>query len=213
MVQLFEKGLPVGNWYDKYNTRNPLARYLVRNFLRVVKELLDSVQNDVTSITDLGCGEGHLTDYICTLKIVEKIKACDLSTQVIDIARKNAPSPKIDFYSKDIYEIGEQEQADLIVCCEVLEHLKYPEKALDKIRQVTNKYCLLSVPCEPVWRIMNLCRGKYIKNYGNTPGHINHWSSGAFAKLVRVYFDIITIRKAMPWTIVICKKDKNMFND
>jgi len=206
MAKLLENGVPIGNWYDKYNTQNPVARYLVRNFLRTIKELLDPIKNDITSITDVGCGEGYLTNHIHTLNIAEKIKACDFSSQVIDIARKNTSSLKIQFYTKDIYEIGEQEQADLIVCCEVLEHLKYPEEALNKIRQVTNKYCLLSVPCEPVWRIINLCRGKYIKNYGNTPGHINHWSSGAFANLVCIYFDIMTIRKALPWTIVFCKK-------
>jgi ubiquinone/menaquinone biosynthesis C-methylase UbiE len=206
MAQILEKGIPVGNWYDKYNTQNPIARYLVKNFFLVIGEILYSIQTDIVSITDLGCGEGDLTNYICNLNIVEKINACDSSSKVIGIAKKNSKSSKINFYLKDIYEIGEQEKADLIVCCEVLEHLKYPEKALNKIKQVTNKYCLLSVPCEPIWRVMNLCRGKYITKCGNTPGHINHWSSGSFADLVHIYFDIMTVRKVLPWTVVICKK-------
>lgn len=206
MAQLLEKGVPVGNWYDKYNTKNPVARYFVRNYLRSIKELLGPIQSDIASITDVGCGEGYLTSHIYSLNIAEKIKGCDFSSQIIDIARKNASSPAIHFYTKDIYEIDKKEEADLIVCCEVLEHLKYPEEALDKIRQVAKKYCLLSVPCEPIWRIINLCRGKYIKNCGNTPGHINHWSSGAFVKLVGNYFVIMTIRKVLPWTMLICKK-------
>ena len=98
MAQLLDEGVPVGNWYDKYNTQNPVAKYLVRNFFRTIKELLDPVRNEITSITDLGCGEGYLTKYIYTLNIVEKIKACDFSSKVIDIAKKNAQGLKIDFY-------------------------------------------------------------------------------------------------------------------
>lgn len=206
MAQILENGIEAGNWYDKYNTKNPIARYLLEKFLQSVKELLNPAKNDIASITEVGCGEGYLTNYLNSLNITKNIQGCDFSAQIIEIANKNTSNPSIRFYTKDIYEIDKKEQADLIVCCEVLEHLKDPEKVLKKIKQVTNKYCLFSVPNEPVWRILNLCRGKYIRNFGNTPGHTNHWSSSSFLKLISNYFDIIALRKPLPWTMVLCKK-------
>lgn len=206
MARILENGIHAGNWEDKYNTKNPIARYLLDNFLKSIKELLKPVKEEISSITEIGCGEGYLTNYLGSLNITKNIQGCDFSSQIIEIAAKNIHNTAIKFHTKDIYEIGKQEEADLIVCCEVIEHLKYPEEALKKIKQVTNKYCLLSVPSEPIWRIMNLCRGKYIKNCGNTPGHINHWSSGSFVKLVSSYFDITAFRKPLPWIMVICKK-------
>jgi len=206
MAWLSEKGIPVGNWYDKYNTKHPVERYFVRHYLRAIDEFLEHIQNDVNSITDVGCGEGFLTNHICAMNIAETINGFDFSHRVIDIARRHTANPSIHFYTKDIYEIDQKEKADLIVCCEVLEHLRYPEEALDKIRQATNKYCLLSVPREPIWRLMNLCRGKYVVTLGNSPGHINHWSCRAFVKLVRNYFDILRVKKVLPWTMLICRK-------
>jgi hypothetical protein len=30
------------------------------------------------------------------------------------------------------------------------------------------------VPREPIWRIGNMARGRYLGDLGNTPGHIQH---------------------------------------
>lgn len=206
MVQIIENGVYAGNWYDKYDSKNPIAKLLMQNFLRTIRDLLTPIKNDITSITEIGCGEGHLTNYLYSLNITDNIRGCDFSSQIIEIARSNAGNTPIEFYTKDVYDFDQQDQADLIICCEVLEHLQYPGKALDRIKQATNKYCLLSVPNEPIWRILNFCRGKYIKSYGNTPGHINHWNSSSFLKLLTNYFEVISVRKPLPWIMAICRK-------
>ncbi|MBW8035004.1 MAG: class I SAM-dependent methyltransferase [Planctomycetes bacterium] len=206
MHKILENGAPAGNLYDKYNTKNPVARYMMNNFLDSASAFLLSIKDDIDSITEVGCGEGHLANHIHSLGITEKISCCDFSEQVIDIARKNYQNTNIRFYQKDIYHIGPEEMADLIVCCEVLEHLEEPEKALEKIVTIAGKYCLLSVPNEPLWKVLNLCRGKYIRHLGNTPGHINHWNSGEFVNLISQYFEVIGTKKPLPWTMVLCKK-------
>ncbi len=45
-------------------------------------------------------------------------------------------------------------------------------------------HLLVSVPREPLWRGLNMARGAYIKDLGNTPGHLNHWSRKAFVELL-----------------------------
>ena len=48
--------------------------------------------------------------------------------------------------------------------------------SLAEIRRVTTSHALLSVPREPIWRMLNFLRGKYWSSGGNTPGHLQHWS-------------------------------------
>ena len=59
---------------------------------------------------------------------------------------------------------------------EVLEHVPDPERTVSEMARVAKRWVLVSVPREPLWRGLNMARGAYIKDLGNTPGHINHWS-------------------------------------
>lgn len=96
--------------------------------------------------------------------------------------------------------------ADVVVCSEVLEHIADPRQAISEIHRVTRKYAILSVPREPLWRILNLLRFKYVKHVGNTPGHVNHWNAVNFGKFVGEYFHIVEMRFPLPWTIALGKK-------
>jgi SAM-dependent methyltransferase len=90
----------------------------------------------------------------------------------------------------------------LVVGLEVLEHVPQPERALADIARVCRGTAILSVPREPIWRAGNMARGRYLKDWGNTPGHVNHWSSGAFERFVRTRFDVGDIARPVPWTMV-----------
>lgn len=98
---------------------------------------------------------------------------------------------------------------DLVVCSEVLEHMEDPERALQNVKElcVENGFILLSVPQEPIWRICNMARGKYWKDLGNTPGHIQHWTKSEFCRMV-VDNDmkIVSVKTPFPWTMVLAKK-------
>jgi 2-polyprenyl-3-methyl-5-hydroxy-6-metoxy-1,4-benzoquinol methylase len=134
------------------------------------------------------------------------VKACDFSEKIVNFAQKRENN--VHFYIRNIYDLKrENDNADLVICCEVLEHLENPEKALDKLSKIANKYLLISVPNEPIWRVLNVARGAHLKRFGNTPGHINHWTSKQFYELVSNYMQIIEIRKPLPWTILFLKKE------
>ena len=94
----------------------------------------------------------------------------------------------------------------MVMCCEVLEHLDDPERALREIRRVCARYCVLSVPNEPFWRLLNLARGAYARNLGNTPGHVNHWSTKHFERYVGDYFRVLEIATPLPWVITLCQR-------
>ncbi|SHE68872.1 Methyltransferase domain-containing protein [Desulforamulus putei DSM 12395] len=195
-----------GNFYDKYHSKNPITKYLMKGFYNAISDLvlLSGVSQDVHEV---GCGEGHLTSFINKL-VKTKIRGSDFSESIIAKAQENYRD--INFKVASIYSLEENiDSAELVVCCEVLEHLERPEEALVVLSKITRKYCLLSVPREPIWRLLNMARGRYLKNFGNTPGHIQFWTKGSFIRMVRNYFEIVEVRTPLPWTVVLCKKRGN----
>ena len=97
----------------------------------------------------------------------------------------------IEFATKNIYKLADPaDSARLIVCCEVLEHHEKPRDALGALALIAQPYCLLSVPREPLWRTLNMVRGKYWRGFGNTPGHLQHWSAAAFLSGVGLVWKI-----------------------
>jgi len=68
---------------------------------------------------------------------------------------------------------------------------------------------ILGVPREPIWRALNMSRGKYLKDFGNTPGHLNHWSSTKLARYLEKHFGVVeSMKTPLPWTIVLVGKRK-----
>ena len=91
---------------------------------------------------------------------------------------------------------------DLVLAIEVLEHVPFPELALAELARVARRDLVVSVPREPIWCAANLARGKYVRDLGNTPGHINHWGKKAFAELVGRRFRVRAVHSPFPWTMV-----------
>lgn len=201
---LKEQNIIIGNIYDKYGARNPVVRWIMKGFESALDQFVNQVQpND---IHEVGCGEGYWT-----LRWIEqgfKVKGSDFSNRIIEIARTNAINkdlPPTIFKTCSIYDLNPvEDSANLVVCCEVLEHLEYPEKALTILQSIANPYLIISVPREPLWSILNIARGKYLFHLGNTPGHIQRWSQKAFIRLVSQYFDVLTVQAPIPWTVLLC---------
>lgn len=201
-----DDGLVVGNAYDKYGSRNIIVRWLMNGFESALTELVRIASPG--AIYEIGCGEGYWVMHWTEEGI--SASGCDVSQAVIDIARDNAEardiSPDI-FEVKSIYDVmGGRASRELVVCCEVLEHLDDPRAGLVAIERAANDYVILSVPREPVWRALNMARGKYLGDMGNTPGHLQHWSASGFRRLVSEYFDVVEVRQPLPWTMLLCRK-------
>lgn len=202
---LEEDGIVVGNAYDKYGSKNPIVQRLMKGFNDSLNSFV--IQAEPKTIHEVGCGEGYWVMQWNNQGI--EARGSDFSSQVIKIACENATdrnlSPNI-FQQRSIYDVDANlDDAELIVCCEVLEHLEDPEEGLRALQRIVKKQVILSVPREPIWCALNMLRGKYLTKLGNTPGHIQHWSSSGFVKLVAQYFDIIEVKTPFPWTMVLCE--------
>ena len=71
--------------------------------------------------------------------------------------------------------------------------------------RVAARHLLVSVPREPLWRALNVARGAYLRELGNTPGHLNHWSSAAFVALLGRHGEVLEARSPFPWTMLLVR--------
>jgi SAM-dependent methyltransferase len=94
---------------------------------------------------------------------------------------------------------------DLVVACEILEHVERPASVLEELRRVCAGRIIVSVPWEPWWRVLNCLRGKYLTRLGNTPGHVGHFSRRRIRNLVGRYFSVIAERRPVPWTMLLSR--------
>lgn len=193
----------LGNVYNKYASRNPVARRLLANYLRALADLLKGL--NPSWILEVGCGEGYLSEILSGWMPRSRLVGVDLS---LTLFRREVGQPsRLSFAAQSAYQLGFSDQSvDLIVAAEVLEHLEDPDRAMQEINRVARGKVLLSVPREPLWRILNLARLSYLREWGNTPGHLQHWSPEGFAHFVAQHLNIRTVRNPLPWTMILAEK-------
>lgn len=199
-----EGDIVIGNVYDRYETNNPIARRLMNGFLSRFDTLLD--RSGAKEVHEVGCGEGNLTARMALAGL--KVRGSDFSERIIAEANTNAKEAgiSVDYKSASIYDLDPAvDSAELIVCCEVLEHLDEPEKAVEMLAQLANPFLIVSVPREPIWRVLNVARGAYLREWGNTPGHLQHWSQKSFLEMLRTKFEIVVENSPFPWTMALCR--------
>lgn len=190
--------VPTGNTYDKYASANPIERRLMGGFFDALDASLP--RTNPARILEVGVGEGEVTARLSQ-------RWPDATFCGVDL-----PDPELAGHWEGkgfdplFGNIGQlpfpDDTFDLVLAIEVLEHVPYPELALAEMARVARRDVVVSVPREPIWCGLNLARGKYLKDLGNTPGHINHWSKRAFAELVSRRFDLRSVRSPLPWTMV-----------
>jgi 2-polyprenyl-3-methyl-5-hydroxy-6-metoxy-1,4-benzoquinol methylase len=185
----------------EYDNSNPLVKYLINNFYTKLEQIIEKT-GDCKSYFEVGCGAGESSKRIHKmLSENKKFEASDFDKRYVELLNeKKMPFP---VSQQSIYEIQKADNAyDCVICLEVMEHLEYPEKAVKELFRVASKSVIISVPNEPIWRILNMTRLKYLKDYGNTPGHLNHFNAQSITKLIENYGTVRKISKPLPWLIV-----------
>ena len=190
----------VGNVYNKFQTGNPVARWFVSNYMRTFKSFLSRIQP--TSILEVGCGEGFILDCIQDCIPSATTSALDISYEMVSLAKG-----RVDLACAVVGSAGHlpfpDNCFDLVVCVEVLEHLDNPVRAVEELARVASKNVLASVPNEPLWRLLNVARGAYLRRFGNTPGHYQHWRPNDFLTLISSNLKIAEVETPIPWTMVL----------
>lgn len=187
----------------KYLSSNPIKRYLINRFLTGIIEAVETCK--ARKVIEIGCGEGILLKCL-TLNTDSSAYGCDINEGSVRFA--SSLNPDVRLFMTDVNSLSIEDGAyDLVVCCEVLEHLSAPYTALQEIKRVSSKYCVISVPYEPYFSLLNFLSGKNISAFGNDPGHIQKWTKNTFKEMLSEEFEIISLRSSMPWLIALCSID------
>ena len=155
------------------------------------------------SVLEVGCGPGDLATRILPPQV--DYLGIDVDEMEIETARNRYPQLSFQVGSANALPV-ESNSFDLVIACEVLEHLEDPARALAEIDRVAKQWVLVSVPWEPTWRILNVIRGKYWRSFGNTPGHVQHFSRAEIRRQIVNRFVIVNELDPLPWTIIVASK-------
>ena len=199
------EGTVTGNTYDKYGSTNPVVRRLMAGFERTLGELFE--QADPQSLLDVGCGEAVLTYKWAQSLAPRRVVGIDLEDPAIQAEWEQRQAPNLEYKIMKAERMPfADSEFDVATAIEVLEHVPDPEHTVAEMARVARGGRLLvSVPREPLWRTVNMARGAYIKDLGNTPGHVNHWSKRSFVSLLERHGDVVEARSPFPWTMLLVR--------
>lgn len=199
--------VPTGNTYDKYGSTNPVVRRLMNGFESTLDELWHRA--DPESILDVGCGEGVLTCEWAERLGDKRIVGIDLDDPKLRAEWEKRQRPNLELRVEEATSLSfADDEFDMATAIEVLEHVPEPEATVAEMARVARSHLLVSVPREPLWRAMNMARGAYLRELGNTPGHVNHWSKVSFKSLLTQYGKVEEIRSPFPWTMLLVRVDQ-----
>lgn len=203
-VTVSSEGVVTGNTYDKYGSRNPLVRRLMAGFEGALAELFELAAP--RSLLDVGCGEGVLVQRWAHALPHARVVGIDLQEQSIQAGWAAHAAPNLEYRVQEAADLPFADgEFDLASAIEVLEHVPDPAHTLAEMARCAQRHLLVSVPREPLWRMLNVARGAYWSELGNTPGHLNHWSRRSFVRLLARHGEVVEVRSPFPWTMALVR--------
>ncbi len=197
-------GIATGNTFDKYGSTNPVVRRLMEGFESTLDELWH--QAGPKSILDVGCGEGVLTHKWAERLGDGRIVGIDLDDEGLKAEWQKRQRENLEYRVQEATALPfDDDEFELVSAIEVLEHVPEPANTIAEMARVAGKWLLVSVPREPLWRGLNMARGAYLKELGNTPGHVNHWSKRAFVRELSRVGNVTEARSPFPWTMLLVR--------
>ena len=185
----------------KYRSKNPAQRALIRRFVTQVHRFFDASE-PLSAVLEVGCGEGFLLGALSDQHVDKRFVGVDLNQDDLDLLRSKFG--RIETHQGSAYDLGFLEGPfDLVMCCEVMEHLEDTDRALEQIVSLGPKRVIITVPHEPWFQLSNLARGKNVARLGNDVGHLNHWGRAGLRSLLEPRFEVIELVGSFPWLLAL----------
>jgi len=195
-------GVVIGNHTQKYTARNPAIRWLTNRWVANLDQVFQRIAAEPGApecALEVGCGEGVIAQRLH--HHVGEVVALDLPDAGLRARWRRYPQPRFLHANAHALPFADK-RFDVVVAAEVLEHLPDPDRGLAELARVGRRHLVLSVPQEPVFRGCNLLAGRYLRDLGNTPGHLNHWTRRGFTRFVSSVADVREVTSPFPWTTI-----------
>jgi SAM-dependent methyltransferase len=170
-AEYVERSIPE---YDDLNTVG--ARWQASVYERARAEAL---KWRASYVFDVGCGDGRNHDLLGDLEIV----GIDYGKNLEEARRR---SPRGTFFEADLEDelpLPQAPTGSIIVCADVIEHLRRPDRLLAKLHALLAdaSVALISTPERDLWHGRD--------HIGPPPnkGHVREWNRSEFAALLAAY--------------------------
>ena len=170
-------------WHAETAGNGDSGEKLTRVFVELVKKL-----EGVSSICDLGCGNGHITGRLA--KLGYQVTGVDASSSGIQIAQRTYPH--VNFVEALIDRELSLGQFDLVVSSDVIEHMYRPSDLLDAARSLLKPggQILLGTPYHGYLKNLVLAAtGKMDAHFSalHDGGHIKFFSVKTLSMLMKAH--------------------------
>jgi len=134
-----------GGQFDKaYKVKDPWQMGSEREQLRFqeTNRIIDQDIGHVTTLLEVGCGEGHQTEHF--IKLCDRLYGFDVSDTAVARAMQRCPGTRL--VTADIFSYQppqDQLKFDLVVACEVLYYIKDVPAALARMNEL-GRNCLVT---------------------------------------------------------------------
>jgi len=158
-------------WWGEFlslNIEEPGTAYRTNLILKTIKDL------DEKDIVDVGCGSGELMRKIS--KNIHGVSLTGLDVSAVIIERDKRELPEADFFTINLNEASTPDKRfRVVVCSEVIEHVKNWENAVEILADLTEKggYVIITTQA-----------GKKHKHHREL-GHLKHFKKEEIEDLFR----------------------------
>lgn len=155
---------------DKHGPKDLIRKYICTT---QIMKVLSSLQ--FKSLLDVGGAEGFKA-YIIKNIFNVNVRNCDLS---LEACKRCEEIFKINSDPVDVQSLPyKDEEFDIVLCSQTLEHVNNHKKAIDELFRVAKKAVIITVPHEPE----NIIRENIIKHSHHAHIHSFNWQSIDYLK-------------------------------
>lgn len=176
--------------YRQHHSQNRQPGFVILKDIR--GEFLRNAIGTKKQILDIGCRDGALTG---TYVKNNKVLGIDIDREALQRAEDNLGISVKHMDLNGPWDLPEN-SFDAVVAAEVLEHIYYPDRIIQKIKTVLNSQGKLVGSIPNAFSLKNRLRylkGSRVYTPLADPTHINHFSRKEFEKLLKSNFEHVSI--------------------
>lgn len=184
--------------YESWHKKSLLQKKIINNknfTYRFLIDVLDRYLPKNPRVLDVGCGVGTIDFFIS--KKVKSVLGIDISEHSIKLAGENSKLlllKNLNYKSIDLISLRTIKKFDVVICSEVLEHLKRDIQTVQKIYRLLKPggTLIVSVPL----RTAPLYKLGILKKFDKRVGHLRRYSvEGLVEILKKARFGIKKVEK------------------
>jgi len=165
-VEQYNRDIEAGNSYG-YTEESKYSAYLAnKRVTNAIFEYIRSHDNEITSILDIGCGDGTYTNQIKLQFPAKEVAGFDPAARAIGVAQQKFPGVRYFVADAEEYRQSASEKPyDLAILSSVLHHTAHPDRVVRTVSSYADRILIIDPNgYNPVRKLMERTCSYYIEH-------------------------------------------------